>query len=190
MKTLRRAVFLDRDGTVNVDFDYVHRAEQFEFIPGAAEAIRMLREAGFVVIVVTNQSGIGRGYYDEAAVETLHRYMDAELAKAGTTVDGYYFCPHHPHKGIGKYLMECDCRKPLPGRLLRAADEFSIDLSRSYLVGDKLSDVEAALKAGSTPLLVTTGHGEKHAPDVPPGTRVLPDLMAAAREIIAAADDR
>ncbi|KAF0215604.1 MAG: D-glycero-D-manno-heptose 1 7-bisphosphate [Geobacteraceae bacterium] len=142
---MRRAVFLDRDGTVNVEKEYLYLPEDFEFIPGAPQAIRLLKDAGFCVIVVTNQSGVARGYYDEAAVSSLHRHMDAELAKFGAKVDAYYFCPHHPQHGIGEYRKECDCRKPLPGMLLQAAAEFAVDLTRSYIIGDKPADVEAGL---------------------------------------------
>jgi len=114
-----RAVFLDRDGTINVEKEYLHRPDEFEFIPGAPEAIRLLREAGFQVVVVTNQSGVARGYYDEASVERLHLHMDALLAAAGTGVNAYYFCPHHPEEGSGPHPGDCSCRKPLPGILTR-----------------------------------------------------------------------
>lgn len=184
--TLRRAVFLDRDGTINEEREYLHRVEDFAFIPGAPEAIRALRRAGFLVIVVTNQSGIGRGYYDEAALARLHAHMDAELALVGAAVDAYYFCPHHPRHGIGDYRRECDCRKPLPGMLLVAAREWHVDLDASYLVGDKLVDVEAALAAGCRPILVKTGYGADHADRVPPGVPVCEDLPAAARRILSA----
>jgi D-glycero-D-manno-heptose 1,7-bisphosphate phosphatase len=181
---LRRAVFLDRDGTVNVERGYVHRPSDFDFIPGAPEAIRLLRDAGFLVIVISNQSGVARGYYSEEDVAALHRHMDRELGDAGTEVDAYYFCPHHPEKGVGKYLIDCGCRKPLPGMLLQAAEDFSLDLSRSYVVGDKVSDVDSALKAGAIPFLVETGHGTDEAASAPPGTRVVADLLTAAREIL------
>ena len=150
--TRRRAVFLDRDGTINVEKEYLHRAEEFVFIPGAPEAIRLLNEAGFLVIVVTNQSGIGRGYYDEAALDRLHAHMDSELARVGAVVDAYYFCPHHPETG-------CDCRKPRPGMLLRAQQEIGIDLEKSYMVGDRYIDVETAHAAGTRSVLVMSGDG-------------------------------
>src|SRR6516165_9449735 len=144
--TLKRAVFLDRDGTINVEKEYLHRPEDFEFIPGAPQAIKLLNEAGFCVIVVTNQSGVARGYYDEAAVERLHRYMDDELAHFGARVDAYYFCPHHPGHGSGTYTRECACRKPLPGMLVQAAADLAVDLTESWIIGDKLADVEAGLR--------------------------------------------
>lgn len=185
--TVRRAVFLDRDGTINVEKEYLHRSEEFAFIPGAPEAIRLLKEAGFLVIVVTNQSGIGRGYYDEAAVHRLHRYMDGELANFGTAVDAYYLCPHHPLHGIGDYRLECGCRKPLPGMLLEAAGDFEIDLAASFLIGDKAADMEAGLAAGCRPLLVRTGYGEKDALLLKDKVPVYDDILAAARAIIASA---
>ncbi len=180
----QRAVFLDRDGTINVEKEYLHRPEEFAFIPGAPEAIRLLKEAGFLVIVVTNQSGVGRGYYDEAAVHRLHRYMDGELSRFGTGVDGYYLCPHHPLHGVGPYRRACGCRKPLPGMLLEAARDFSVDLAASWIVGDKRADVEAGLAAGCRPVLVRTGYGEEETESLPAGVPVCDDLLAAARAII------
>jgi D-glycero-D-manno-heptose 1,7-bisphosphate phosphatase len=181
---LRRAVFLDRDGTVNVEREYLHRTEEFAFITGAPEAIRLLKGAGFLVIVVTNQSGIARGYFDEAAVHRLHRYMDEQLARSGTSVDAYYLCPHHPHHGIGDYRRVCGCRKPLPGMLIEAAADYSIDLASSYVVGDKLADVEAGLAAGCRPLLVRTGYGAEESALLPPGVTCCDDILAAARQIL------
>lgn len=180
----RRAVFLDRDGTINVEKGYVHQAHEFEFIPGAPEAIRLLNGAGFLVVVVTNQSGVARGYYDEEAVHRLHRFMDAELARDGAFVDAYYLCPHHPHHGVGPYRIECSCRKPLPGMLTGASRDMGIDLARSYLIGDKVSDVEAGLAAGCTSLLVLTGYGDGEVPRVPDGVLACADILAAVRRII------
>ena len=181
---MRRAVFLDRDGTINVEKEYLSRAEEFQFIPGAPWAIRRLNDAGFLVIVVTNQSGIGRGYYDEGALELLHRHMDEELACYGAIVDAYYFCPHHPQHGIGDYGKECACRKPLPGMLLQAAKDFPLDLTASYIIGDKIADVEAGLKAGCRPLLVKTGYGAAEAERLPPGVDAYADLLAAVEAIL------
>ncbi len=177
-----RAVFLDRDGTINVEKGYVHKIEDFEFIPGAPEAIGMLKDAGFLVIVVTNQSGVARGYYPIEAVHRLHRHMDDELAKLGVAVDAYYVCPHHPAGEEEEYSKVCVCRKPLPGMLMEAARDFSIDLKSSYMIGDHLSDVEAGLKAGCRPLFVTTGHGrdeQSRVPDDVPRYGSLPDAVGA-----------
>lgn len=184
VKGTKRAVFLDRDGTINVETEYLNRVEDFALIPGAAAAIRRLNAAGFLVIVVTNQSGIGRGYYDEAALERLHRHMDLELARFGATVDAYYFCPHHPQHGIGAYGVECACRKPLPGMLLQAAADFPLDLPASFIIGDKLADVEAGLKAGCCPLLVRTGYGAADESRLPAGVTAYADLTAAVEGIL------
>jgi D-glycero-D-manno-heptose 1,7-bisphosphate phosphatase len=163
--TARRAVFLDRDGTINVEKDYLHKIEDFAFIPGAPEAIKRLKDAGLLVIVVSNQSGIGRGYFDEQAVETLHEHIQAELAAYGTSVDAFYFCPHHPDEGVGEYKISCDCRKGSPGMLLQAAKEHDIDLSKSFMIGDKPADIEAGERAGCQSILVLTGYGETAALD-------------------------
>ncbi len=181
---MAKAVFLDRDGTINVELEFLHRPEEFIFIPGAPQAIKLLNDAGFLVIVVTNQSGIARGYYDEAAVHRLHRHVDAELACFGARVDAYYFCPHHPEYGIGDYGMECECRKPKPGMLFRAAADLSLDLPASFMIGDKLLDVQAGLSAGCHSLLVRTGYGTDAATGLPPGIPVYDDLLSAARAIV------
>ncbi len=178
-----RAVFLDRDGTINLDHGYVFRAADFQFIPGAIEAIRLLRDAGFLIIVVTNQAGIARGLYGEADVHELHRHLDRELAKHGTVIDAYYYCPHHPEKGLAPYRRECACRKPLPGMLLQAAADFSLNLEKSFLVGDKLSDVQAGLAGGCRPILVQTGYGSG-VDDLPSNVPRVADLMAAVQLIL------
>jgi D-glycero-D-manno-heptose 1,7-bisphosphate phosphatase len=186
---LNRAVFLDRDGTINVEREFLYRPEDFRFIQGAPQAIRLLNEAGFLVIVVTNQSGIARGFYDEAAVNRLHRHMDAQLARFGARIDAYYFCPHHPEYGTGEYRKSCACRKPMDGMLRRGASEFSLDLSASFIVGDRLVDVAAGLKAGCRPMLVRTGYGAAESAGIPPEIPVYADLLEAAR-VIVGGDDR
>ena len=179
------AVFLDRDGTINVEKEYLHKIEDFEFIPGAPEAIKRLKDAGFLVIVVSNQSGIGRGYFDEHAVDKLHRYIQSELAGYNTSIDDFYFCPHHPEKGIDSYKIVCDCRKGAPGMLLQAAAEHSIDLQKSFMIGDKLADIEAGQRAGCQVLLVLTGYGESGAsePEISSVEKCL-DLDCAASLIL------
>ena len=180
---LKRAVFLDRDGTINVEKDYLYRVEDFEFIPGAPQAIRLLNEAGFLVVVVTNQSGVARGYYTEEDVDILHRHISAELAKVGSRVDAWYYCPHHP-SGRGSYSLPCHCRKPLPGMLREAALRHGIDLAASVMIGDKLADVEAGLAAGCRTVLVRTGYGAAEEAHVPPGTVVCDDLLAGVLSLI------
>jgi len=157
----RAAIFIDRDGTINEEKNYLHRIEDFEFIPGTHEAIKLLKDAGYLVIVVSNQSGIARGYFDEAAVDRLHEHIQQELKRYDTTIDGFYYCPHHPEKGLGDYKVACDCRKGAPGMLLQAAEEHNIDLEKSFMVGDKLADIEAGAKAGCKSILVLTGYGDR-----------------------------
>lgn len=181
---LRPAVFLDRDGTINPERHYLRHIEEFEFIPGAAQAIRRLNQAGFVVVVVTNQSGVARGYLELAQVEALHEHLQRELGLAGALIDAFYICPHHPTEGIAPWRRECDCRKGRPGLLLRAAKEHGIDLSGSFMVGDKAADVEAGLAAGCQPLLVLTGYGRKEASRIPEPIPRLPDLAAAVSHIL------
>jgi D-glycero-D-manno-heptose 1,7-bisphosphate phosphatase len=144
----RRGAFLDRDGVINVDKAYVSRAEDFEFVPGVFDAARRLRELGFGLIVVTNQSGIGRGLYDEDQFAALTAWMRTRFEKEGVAIDAVYFCPHHPTEALPAYRMACDCRKPAPGMFLKAAAELGLDLSASALFGDSESDLEAARSAG------------------------------------------
>jgi D-glycero-D-manno-heptose 1,7-bisphosphate phosphatase len=160
-RSLRPAVFLDRDGTINVEKDYLFRAEDFEFIPGAPDAIKALKDAGYLVVVVTNQSGVARGYYTLEDVNLLHEYIQAEIGKHGTSIDAFYLCPHHPTKGVNEFARECECRKPKPGMLNRASEDLQIDLARSIMIGDKLADIEAGEAVGCQPLLVLTGYGEQ-----------------------------
>ena len=184
----RRAVFLDRDGTINVEVNFLSKVEEFQFIPGVPRALKGLKDAGFLLVVVTNQSGIGRGYYDEAALESIHSHMHADLAKFGAAIDACYFCPHHPEHALGDYRRECGCRKPLPGMLQQAARDLDIDLAASFMVGDKLADVEAGITAGCTALLVLTGHGQAEMALLPAGVNAYPDLPAAAQAILARVD--
>ncbi len=179
----RPALFLDRDGTINVDHGYVFRVEEFDFIPGAPEAIRRAKEAGYLVIVVTNQAGVARGLYTEADIHELHRHLDRELARYGGVIDAYYYCPHHPDRGNEPYRRECACRKPLPGMLLQAAIDLDLDLGRSFLVGDKRSDLEAGIAAGCRAILVATGYGADQE-DVAPEVLRVADLAAAVDLIL------
>lgn len=170
------AVFLDRDGTINVDKEYVHKIEDWEWLPGAVDAIHHLNKLGLPVIVITNQAGVARGYYDEAAINALHTHVDAALAGQGARIDAYYYCPHHPEYGSNR---DCQCRKPRPGMLFRARDQLGLDLERSYMVGDKMSDVLAAKAAGVRPLMVMTGYGRQEFGPAAPATPIFNDLFAA-----------
>lgn len=185
---MKRAFFLDRDGTINQEKDYLYRVEDFEFVPGAPEAIRLLNEAGVLVVVVTNQSGVARGYYTEDDVEILHRHIAQELEASGARVDAWLYCPHHP-AGKGSYSLPCRCRKPLPGMLLDAARRLDIDLESSVMIGDKRADIEAAISAGCRPILVRSGYGAAEEPHLSVGVDVYDDLLAAVISLIEP-DDR
>jgi D,D-heptose 1,7-bisphosphate phosphatase len=148
VQALRKAAFLDRDGVINLDRAYVSRWEDFEFVPGAVEAMRALKQAGFALVVVTNQSGIARGYYTEDQYQELTLAIKQALAEAGAAIDAVYHCPHHPAGTVAGLTMDCDCRKPAPGMIFRAARELNLSLTDSILVGDKASDIQAAGAAG------------------------------------------
>lgn len=142
------ALFLDRDGVINVDHAYVHRKEDFHFVDGIFELVAAATKAGYLVVIVTNQAGIGRGYYTEADFYSLMDWMREQFALRGGRIDAVYFCPYHPEHGIGEYRKESERRKPAPGMLLEAAADLNIDLANSIMVGDKASDMEAARAAG------------------------------------------
>ena len=143
------AVFLDRDGVINVDHGYVSTWEQFEFLPGVPEALRKLQDAGYLLIIVSNQSGIGRGYYSERDLDTLNQAIAEHLASTlGVTLSGFYHCPHHPTEAEGEFRRHCDCRKPAPGMIRQAVLDHGIDVKTSLLVGDKDSDMAAGRAAG------------------------------------------
>jgi len=176
--TSTRLVLLDRDGTINAERHYLSSPGEVELLPGSADAIGLLRERlGLPVVVVTNQSGIARGYFDSATLESIHARLSALLAQTGQAVDGFYYCPHHPDE-------RCACRKPEAGLALSAAADHGADLSRSFVVGDNVCDVELGNRLGSTTILVRTGHGERTVtegrarPD-----HVVDDLLEAAHVI-------
>lgn len=171
----REAVFLDRDGTLIEEVHHLASPEQVRLLPGAADAVRRLNDAGALVVVVTNQSGVARGYFPESRVAEVHARLSALLAEHGAHIDAYYHCPHHPTEGVGAYRVACDCRKPKPGLLLTAAREMDIDLSRSWMIGDKACDAEAGAAAGCRTVLVRTGHGR----DLPADADAVADLAAA-----------
>lgn len=165
------AVFLDRDGTINIDKGYFYKPEDFEFEQGSIEAIRLLNEAGYRVIVISNQAGIALGHFNEEQVDNLHNWLRNELKQYGAYIDDFYYCPHHPKLGIGHYKTACYCRKPSPGLFQKAADDWEIDFKKSYMVGDHNSDIEAGRAAGVKSIFVRTGHGcqeeEYVAADIP-----------------------
>ncbi len=172
----RPAAFLDRDGVINVDHGYTFRPEDLEFTPRAVEGIRLLNDAGYPVLVVTNQSGVARGLYGVAEVELFHRRINAVLAERGAHIDAFYYCPYHPDGTIADFAVDHDDRKPGPGMILRAMREWNVVREGSFLIGDKASDAEAAAAAGIASLLITPNKG---------------DLAAAVRKLLAVqSDDR
>jgi len=179
---MSRAAFLDRDGTLVEEVPYLHRPEQVVLLPGAAAALRALAAAGFALVVVTNQAGVARGYYDEAAVAATHRRLAELLAAEDVALDGIWYCPHHPDGLVPAYARACPGRKPGPGMLRAAATALGLDLTRSWLIGNHPDDAAAAHAAGTTPLLVTTGDGATRP--APAAVPALPDLPAAAAAIL------
>jgi D-glycero-D-manno-heptose 1,7-bisphosphate phosphatase len=179
-----RAVFLDRDGVINVDRHYLHRIEDFEFVAGVPQALQRLQQAGWKLVVVTNQSGIARGLYTEDDYQRLTRHMLALLAQQGVTLDAVLHCPHLPDGAVAAYRLVCDCRKPAPGMLLQAARELKLDLARSVMVGDKGSDLQAGRSAGvARCLLVRSGQGID-AGDIALADAVHDDLARCADELL------
>jgi D-glycero-D-manno-heptose 1,7-bisphosphate phosphatase len=172
----RAAAFLDRDGTLLQEAGYLDRLEQVSPFPFSIDAVRLLNRAGLAVVVVTNQSGVGRGFYDEAFVQRTHEVVAAQFAAGGARIDGFYYCPHHPDAAIEPYRQRCECRKPEPGMLRAAARDLDLDLGRAFLVGDKWSDVQAGTAAGARGILVRTGYGA--ASERSPAAGASPSLIA------------
>lgn len=156
---MERVVFLDRDGTLNEEVHYLHRKEDLKILEGVPEAIRMLKEAGYKIVVVTNQAGVARGYFPESDVQELHQYINECLSPLGAGIDYFFYCPHHPVCGQGIYKRECRCRKPDTGMFEMAEQVLQVDKSRSWMIGDKWSDVEAGKNYGVYTILVGTGYG-------------------------------
>jgi len=185
----RRAVFIDRDGTVSREVGYVNHLSRFRLYPYAVDAVRLLNRSGLLAVLVTNQAGVARGYYPESLVQEVHAALRAALEKGGARLDGIYYCPHHPSVGEAPYRQQCDCRKPRPGLLHRAATELGIELGRSWVVGDRYVDLELAWSVGARAVMVKSGYGRGelayHAaawPRLP--DRVAEDLLEAVRQIL------
>jgi len=183
----RRAAFLDRDGVINLDRGYVYRREDFEFVPGVLDAARRLHAMGFLLVVASNQSGIGRGLYGEAEFEALTAWMRGEFEAAGAPLAGVYHCPHHPTAALGAYRRVCVCRKPAPGMLLAAAKDLGIDLAASAMFGDKASDLEAARAAG-VPLRILLGTDARALPRLPATEGLASTAFRGLQEAVEAAD--
>ena len=175
------AIFLDRDGTINEEVGYLDSLDKLLIFPSAFEAIRLINQSNRKAIVVTNQAGVARGLFGEGLVETVHAALRESLRRRGAFIDSFYYCPHHPTEGLPLYRQSCDCRKPAPGLFLRAAREWNLDLSESWMIGDRYNDMEAAHRAGARGILVKTGYGMEALSGKGPDTETpagKPDLIA------------
>ncbi|MBU0729909.1 MAG: HAD family hydrolase [Proteobacteria bacterium] len=175
---MRPAVFLDRDGTINEQMGYLNHISRFRMLPHAAAAIRLLNEHDIPAVVVTNQSGLARGYFPESLLIAMHALMERELAEKGAHVDGIYVCPHHPEAKEAKFRLDCDCRKPKTGLFTKAAEVLGIDLQRSYVVGDRWSDLKAGAAIGAKGVLVLTGYGRGDRDYIGPEQTIQPHYIA------------
>jgi D-glycero-D-manno-heptose 1,7-bisphosphate phosphatase len=176
------AVFLDRDGTINEEVGYLDSPDKLKVIPASYQAIKLIKLNGMKAVVISNQSGVARGFFTEEFVQEINNFIAADLQKHGAVIDKFYYCPHHPEHGHGEYLQNCNCRKPAPGMLLQAAQELNIDLSSSYFVGDRFIDMETAKNVGAKGILVKTGYGEDSLQDGGPDTATpdnAPDVITA-----------
>ena len=176
--TKQPAVFLDRDGTINEQMGYINHISRFVLLPGAARAIRTLNERNIPVVVVTNQSGLARGYFPPSLLEEVHLKMERELAAEGAHIDGLYICPHHPEAKEEQFRKDCNCRKPKTGLLEQAAAELGIDLQRSFIVGDRWSDLKCGFRVGAASILVLTGYGRGDLEYIGPQQEIRPAKVA------------
>lgn len=175
---MNKAVFLDRDGTVNEEVGYLRNIADLRLIPGASAAIKLLNDSGMRVVLVTNQSGIARGYLSESLLHKIHDRLEQMLREEGARLDAIYYCPHHPSAGSSNYTKECDCRKPGTGLIDRAARDLEIDVKQSFVVGDKWSDVELGQRAGAHSILVKRAYGPTDEESLRPPHLVEPDFTA------------
>lgn len=176
--TRKAAVFLDRDGTINEQMGYINHVTRFQMLPRAAEAIQLLNQKDVPVVVVSNQSGLARGYFPKEVLDQVHDKMNASLVEQGAHVDGIYYCPHHPEAKEAEFRKACQCRKPKTGLFEQAAADLGLDLQRSYVVGDRFSDLKAAANCGATGVLVLTGYGRGDLEYVGPELDIKPDHVA------------
>lgn len=185
----RPAVFMDRDGTISEEIGYVNHVSRFRVFAYSAEAVRILNDKEWLAVLVTNQAGVARGYFTEDLIGQVHGVLKADLERGGALLDGIYYCAHHPSVGVPPYRFDCECRKPKPGLIQRAAADLDIDLTRSWMIGDRYGDVELARNAGVHSALVLSGYGRgeweyqrsgwKHQPEL-----IAEDLLEAVRMII------
>lgn len=175
---MNRAVFIDRDGTISEEVGYINHVSRFRLFSYSAAALTQLHENGYLAIVITNQAGVARGYFSEEMVQTIHEQMTKDLEASGATLDAIYYCAHHPSVGEALYRLDCDCRKPKPGLLFRAARDYDIDLANSWMVGDRYSDIELAANAGVKSALVLSGYGRGEWEHQRDNWTTQPDLVA------------
>jgi len=175
---MNAAVFLDRDGTLNEEVGYINHVARLRMIPRAAAAVRLINRSGLKAVVATNQSGVARGYFPESLVREVHKIIERRLKQKGAYLDRIYYCPHLPGGAVEPYNVACECRKPKDGMLRQAFHELGVDLARSYVVGDRLKDVEFAHSAGLKGILVLTGYGKGEAEYVLPASHIRPDFVA------------
>lgn len=175
---MKRAVFIDRDGTISEEVGYINHASRFKLFPYAADALRRLNENGWLAIITTNQAGVARGYFTEEMIASVHQRMTEGLEQEGAKLDAIYYCAHHPSLGEIPYRLDCDCRKPKPGLISRAALDFDIDLSESWMVGDRYSDIEVARNAGVKSAFVLSGYGRGEWEHQREAWQLQPDLVA------------
>ncbi len=173
------AIFLDRDGTINQEVGYLDSEDKLVVLPSAFEAVRLINISGFKAVVVTNQAGVAKGFFNEEFVRLINGRIQAVMIEKGAVIDRFYFCPHHPSEGIDPYRMICKCRKPEPGLLTQAAVDLDIDLARSYMIGDHLRDVETAHRVGAKGILIMTGHGSDQIQTEQINSLNRPDHIAA-----------
>ena len=185
---MKPAVFLDRDGTILDELGYVTPASTIHVYPWSADSIRLLKRAGYAVVIITNQGGIGLGLYDHDFVKTTHDSLTKQFGDAGAEIDAWYYCPHHPEAVVEEYRVVCDCRKPAVGMLRDASRDLDLDLAASWVVGDQWRDVQLAHAAGCRSVLLRTGHGSAQEAawpkDVAPPTVTCDDLIAAVSAIL------
>jgi D-glycero-D-manno-heptose 1,7-bisphosphate phosphatase len=175
---VKPAIFMDRDGTLSHEVGYVNHASRFRPYPWSVDAVRLANRSGFLAVVVTNQAGVARGYFPEAVIHEVHASFVATMEAGGARLDGIYFCPHHPTVGEPPYRKDCDCRKPRPGLVRRAESELGIDLARSFVVGDRIGDLELAWGVGAKGVLVKSGYGLGELTYNVPSWPRKPDLVA------------
>jgi D-glycero-D-manno-heptose 1,7-bisphosphate phosphatase len=175
-----KACFLDRDGVLIEEANYISLPSQVHILPGTIKALQLLKDNNYKIIVITNQAGVAKGYFIENAIPKVHSEIDRQLNEYGIQVDRYYYCPHHPNGIIKKYAICCNCRKPMPGMILQAKEDYNLDLNSSFLIGDKMSDLLAAEKSGCHGVLVETGYGKQYKKEaIVRGFPVLPNLKEA-----------